>query len=275
MRLAGIAGSAAAPRGATPAAGARAAAAARRRAGAPARAFSDDAPSSPLAPGTIYDATFDSGCRNAVVLTGNVGQDLELRQLSNGMTTTLSLAVPAGKDKTSWFRVDLYSPLAEQAAQRVRRGTSVVVHGYMREDKWVDKTTGQNRSAVKVVARTLGVLARRPASDGGGFDDGGSAAAPAADGYAPAAGGGGGGYAAAAPGGGGGGGVIPDEAGSEVEAQWLSVIREPQKWWDNRMNKKNPKAPDYKSKEGSEALWITSRNTPGWVTLNLPPPRQP
>jgi hypothetical protein len=58
----------------------------------------------------------------------------------------------------------------------------------------------------------------------------------------------------AAPTGGGGGGG----AKSPKDELWSSVLEQPQLWWDNRLNKKNPKAPDFKQKDGgyeAEALW--------------------
>ncbi len=66
---------------------------------------------------------------------------------------------------------------------------------------------------------------------------------------------------------------LPAHPANEVEAQWLSLIRSPDGWWDNRRNKRNPKAPDFKAKQEDHALWIDSRSTPEWVAANLPPPR--
>lgn len=36
-------------------------------------------------------------------------------------------------------------------------------------------------------------------------------------------------------------------------------------YWDNRTNKRNPRAPDFKAKDGDAALWLDSRDTPPWV----------
>jgi hypothetical protein len=40
-------------------------------------------------------------------------------------------------------------------------------------------------------------------------------------------------------------------------------------WWDNRENKTNPKAPDYKLKDKSRTvdvvLWLSGRDTPEWA----------
>ena len=42
--------------------------------------------------------------------------------------------------------------------------------------------------------------------------------------------------------------------------------------WDNRLDKHNPKAPDFVRKTGKHALWLSSRGTPEWVLDALPPP---
>ncbi|KIZ01455.1 hypothetical protein MNEG_6510 [Monoraphidium neglectum] len=164
----------------------------------------------------------------------------------------------------------MYSPLAEAAAARVGRGSKVTVTGVLRE----------------IIAQSLGVLAPRGASQqqDSAFDGAPSAAPPPPQQQqAPF-------YGQqgqqqqwaqqeqqqqqqqqqwaqqAAP-----GPTPPQAPASEVEAHWLSVLNEPNKWWDNRTNKRNPKAPDYKSKDGDIALWIDSRATPEWVLSNLPP----
>ncbi|KHN13672.1 Protein OSB2, chloroplastic [Glycine soja] len=44
-------------------------------------------------------------------------------------------------------------------------------------------------------------------------------------------------------------------------------------WWDNRLNKRNAKAPDFKHKETSKGLWLDSSSK--WVLEKLPPPMKP
>uniref|UniRef100_A0ACD5WL12 Uncharacterized protein n=1 Tax=Avena sativa TaxID=4498 RepID=A0ACD5WL12_AVESA len=67
----------------------------------------------------------------------------------------------------------------------------------------------------------------------------------------------------------------PSQAASpekqKKEADLLkNLVDNPQDWWDNRIDKRSPKAPDFKHKENGEAIWLNSR-TPGWVTEALPP----
>lgn len=57
----------------------------------------------------------------------------------------------------------------------------------------------------------------------------------------------------------------------QKEADLLKdLVDNPQKWWDNRIDKRSPKAPDFKHKDTGEAIWLNTR-TPSWVTDALPP----
>ncbi|KAI7733575.1 hypothetical protein M8C21_005177, partial [Ambrosia artemisiifolia] len=50
---------------------------------------------------------------------------------------------------------------------------------------------------------------------------------------------------------------------------WKHLIENPNKWWDNRVNKKNVKGPDFKNKDSGEGLWLT--DAPSWALSDLPP----
>ncbi|XP_073156824.1 protein OSB2, chloroplastic-like [Henckelia pumila] len=58
---------------------------------------------------------------------------------------------------------------------------------------------------------------------------------------------------------------------SQLDRSWKNLVENPDKWWDNRANKRNPKGPDFKHKETGEALWLSS--SPAWVLPGLPPSR--
>ena len=46
---------------------------------------------------------------------------------------------------------------------------------------------------------------------------------------------------------------------------WHSFFSDPAQWWDNRFDKRNPRAPDFKHKLTRKGLWISGRTTPDWV----------
>lgn len=53
------------------------------------------------------------------------------------------------------------------------------------------------------------------------------------------------------------------------EVSWNDLVQNPAKWWDNRLDKRNEKAPDFKHKDTGEGLWLDS--SPSWVLAKLPP----
>ncbi|KAL3646740.1 hypothetical protein CASFOL_009284 [Castilleja foliolosa] len=52
------------------------------------------------------------------------------------------------------------------------------------------------------------------------------------------------------------------------EESWKSLVDNPSKWWDNRLDKRNPRAPDFKNKETGEGLWLS--DSPDWAISGLP-----
>ena len=60
------------------------------------------------------------------------------------------------------------------------------------------------------------------------------------------------------------------------EQKWALFFGDPGAYWDNRLSKRAPRAPDFKHKTSGEGLWISSRDTPARVEGRLgelPPPR--
>ncbi|KAL0375110.1 UNVERIFIED_CONTAM: protein OSB3, chloroplastic/mitochondrial [Sesamum radiatum] len=67
------------------------------------------------------------------------------------------------------------------------------------------------------------------------------------------------------------GGQWPGEKkkSGKLDHFWKDLVENPDNWWDNRAQKRNPKAPDFKNKETGEVLWLSS--SPGWALSRLPP----
>ncbi|CAA0829756.1 Interactor of constitutive active ROPs 2-chloroplastic [Striga hermonthica] len=60
---------------------------------------------------------------------------------------------------------------------------------------------------------------------------------------------------------------------------WMNLVENPSKWWDNRLEKKNSRYPDFKHKETGEGLWLND-DMSSWVlsrpgSLNVPQKRSP
>jgi hypothetical protein len=62
---------------------------------------------------------------------------------------------------------------------------------------------------------------------------------------------------------------------SETERRWTLFFQNPDAWWNNINNKKNPKQPDFrhKTEKGVDGypigLWIQDKGNPAWVAEGL------
>ena len=89
---------------------------------------------------------------NIISLTGNLGKDNEVKQLSSG-TTVLNNSIGVrsnsklnGEYKTSWFNISIFGKSAEIFNQYTKKGSKVFLSGEVRirEYKKNDGTTGMS-----------------------------------------------------------------------------------------------------------------------------------
>ena len=109
---------------------------------------------------------------NKVIIVGNVGQEPDVKQTTNGGTiVNLSLATSeTWKDKntgdqqerTEWHRVVFFNRLAEIVEQFVKKGSKVYIEGSLRTRKW--QKDGQDRYTTEIVASEMQMLDSRDAS---------------------------------------------------------------------------------------------------------------
>jgi single-strand DNA-binding protein len=121
---------------------------------------------------------------NKVILIGNLGKDPEVRYTSGGQAVAnLRIATSRSwtdkqsgqrKEETEWHDVEVWGKQAEQCGEYLAKGRQVFVEGRLKTDKWQDKTTGQERSKVKVVADGVRFLGGRGAGGAGGAAPGGA-----------------------------------------------------------------------------------------------------
>lgn len=123
---------------------------------------------------------------NKVFLIGNLTADPEIRQLPSGDSiASFSLAMnrrytnARGEqvEDTTFVEIDAFSRMADLVRQYVHKGDPLFVEGRLRQDRWVDKQTNQQRSRLKVVADNIQLLTTRTAGAPAG-GDGGYAAPP-------------------------------------------------------------------------------------------------
>ncbi len=107
------------------------------------------------------------------MLMGNVTRDIELRYTPKGTAVAdIGLAVnrvrtgESGEriEETTFVDITLWGRTAEVAHQYSGKGRPLFVEGRLHMDTWVDKTTGANRSRLKVVAENIQLIG----SPGGG-----------------------------------------------------------------------------------------------------------
>ena len=102
---------------------------------------------------------------NQITVVGNLTDDPELRYTANGAavanftvahSTRIRDAAGNWSDgETSFFRVNVWRALAENAAESLTRGTRVVVTGRLRQRSW-ENQEGEKRSMIEIEADDLG-----------------------------------------------------------------------------------------------------------------------
>jgi len=128
-----------------------------------------------------------AGSVNKVILIGNLGNDPDVRQTSNGKpVVNLSIATSESwkdrntgerKERTEWHRVVIFSEgLARIAEQYLKKGSKVYIEGQLQTRKWQDQS-GVDKYTTEIVLQgfnsTLTMLDGRSDSGGGGFSGGG------------------------------------------------------------------------------------------------------
>lgn len=114
------------------------------------------------------------GCINKAAISGNLTRDPELRTTQSG-TSVLSMAVAVNErvkrgdqweDRPSYVDVTVWGARAEALSKFLRKGLRVAVSGRLRQDRWQDKQTGENRSRLGIVADEVDVMTPRDGAQG-------------------------------------------------------------------------------------------------------------
>lgn len=122
---------------------------------------------------------------NSVTIVGRLTRDLngsdqrEYAFTPNGSArANVSIAVNRSRkqgeqwvDEVNYFNVTIWGKTAENLLPYLKRGKQIAVEGYLKQDRWQDKTTGQTRSSVTIVANNVQLLGGR--SDNGSQPSGG------------------------------------------------------------------------------------------------------
>lgn len=103
---------------------------------------------------------------NRVMLAGNLTRDPEIKYLTNeNAVTNFGLAInrryKSGgetKEEVTFVDVEAWGKTAENCSQYLTKGRPVFIEGRIKLETWEDKTSGQKRSKLKVVADSVQFL---------------------------------------------------------------------------------------------------------------------
>ena len=104
---------------------------------------------------------------NKAFLIGNLTRDPEVRVTPKGTSLgQFGLAVNrkwkdesgAQKEEVTFVDIEVWGKTAELALKYLIKGDLAMVEGRLKLDQWEDKTTGQKRSRLKVVAENIQFL---------------------------------------------------------------------------------------------------------------------
>lgn len=104
---------------------------------------------------------------NQCQFIGRLGRDVDLRFTpDNQAVANFSLACGwesrdkdgGKKEGTEWLNVAVYGKLAELCSQYISKGSMIFLQGRLRTEKYIDKTSGQEKTSTRIVADKIQFL---------------------------------------------------------------------------------------------------------------------
>lgn len=96
---------------------------------------------------------------NKVIVVGNLTRNVDYRSTANGKSVAeLNVAVNrrnGNRDEVCFLKVVAWGRIADNCRQYLGKGSCVMVEGYLRQDNWEDRNTGNRRSSLSIIAETL------------------------------------------------------------------------------------------------------------------------
>jgi len=91
---------------------------------------------------------------------GRTTKDAEITTSRAGLTICkFSIAVNGWKDgDVSFFNCTMFGKFAEGVGKYITKGKRMAISAELKQDKWQDKNTGQNRYAVGLIVKDLQLL---------------------------------------------------------------------------------------------------------------------
>lgn len=114
--------------------------------------------------------------QNIVLVSGNLTKDPDYK-VTTGGRGVLHMRVAVNrryqdksgewKDDTAYVPVDVWGEAADRLKDKLKKGSPVHVEGRLRSRDFDDKTSGQKRTVLEVVANRVQFLAKSGAAAGG------------------------------------------------------------------------------------------------------------
>lgn len=100
---------------------------------------------------------------NTIVMIGNLTRDIETKYTATGMCIgnfTLAVNRDIKRDgqwikEASFFEVESFGKQPEALKPYLTKGRQVGVEGYLKQNRWTDQQTEQQRSKVVIVANNI------------------------------------------------------------------------------------------------------------------------
>lgn len=101
-------------------------------------------------------------------IIGNLGTDVEIRELPNGSVANFTVATNESwkdkesgekKERTDWHRVAVYGNLSKIAGEHLKKGDRIYISGRAQTRKWEDKE-GIERYVTEIIGTDLIMLGR-------------------------------------------------------------------------------------------------------------------
>lgn len=106
---------------------------------------------------------------NSVTVVGNLTRDVEDVATKSGTSMAkFGLAVNEkykDKEETTFLDITLFGAQADIAKKYLKKGSSVLINGKIKQDSWEDKNGGGKRTKLYIVANELRMLGSKPAGE--------------------------------------------------------------------------------------------------------------
>lgn len=105
---------------------------------------------------------------NQISIIGRLVREPEIRYIANGTpitkfsiaNNTVFMQNNEKKEMVNYFDIIVWGNQAINCEKYLKKGSQVAIVGSLRQNRWTDKTSGQNRSKVEITANVVQFLTK-------------------------------------------------------------------------------------------------------------------